>query len=166
MGGRDHGIKAVNWWGTGTPLVGPTGTSTTWVGIAVQFSVAGRIAGLRRYDNTVADGNLPAWIFDFDANTNKVTTCFKPRASTVGNAWHQAWFRPWLRIVVGHRYYIGFLYFQGNFFRNNGTLSTAPVTRNNIQYWASWQSTAIYPFATTPTTNTNANAVDVLFYPD
>lgn len=166
MGGRYHGELAKSWWLGATPPTGPTGTATTWVGVAVQFSVAGRLAGLSRYDNSVYDGNLVGWVFDFDANTNRVATMWRPRASTASNAWHQCWFRPWLRIVVGHRYYIGVLYYQGNFFRYNNRLATPPRIVNNIEYWYGWQSTAVYPFATTPTTNANANAVDVLFYPD
>ena len=166
MGGRDHGIKAVTWWELAAPPTGPTGTATTWVGNAIQFSVPGRLAGLSRYDNSVYDGNLVGWIWDFDANTNKLALVWRPRASTASNAWHQAWFRPWLRIVVGHRYYVAVLYQNGNFFRYNNRLATPPRTVNNIQFWNGFQSTALYPFATAPTTNTNANAIDVLFYPD
>lgn len=163
---RDHGRLADTWWLGAVPPTGPTGTATTWVGVTVEFTVNGRLAGLARYDNTVSDGNTVGWVFDFDANINMRAVMFRPRASTAGNAWHQVWFRPWLRIILGHRYYIGCIYPGGNFFRFNTRLATPPRTVNNIAYWSSWQSTAVYPFGSAITTNTNANAIDVLFYPD
>lgn len=164
--GRDHGVKAASWWGVTIPTTGPVGTALTWVGIAVQFSVNGRLAGLRRYDNTTEDGNTWFVVWDLDANSIPVAGVFRPRAVLSGNAWHNTWFNPWRRITVGHRYYVGVVYPFGHYFRNNSAVTSPPVTHSNIELWGSWQSTSFYFMATTPTGNTNANAIDVLFYPD
>lgn len=55
------------------------------------------------------------------------------------------------------------LFPHGKFYRTNAVL---PQTNNNIQFRQGFQTTALVPETTALTTNVNANAVDILFYPD
>lgn len=80
--------------------------------------------------------------------------------------WQQGWFRPWVRVDLTHTYWVANLFVGGGFYRTNNRVSGGPVTVNGIQLVNSFQSTALDLTLVSPTMNANANAVDVLFYPD
>lgn len=158
-----HGKLAESWWGTNTPTTGPVGTASTWVGVTLEFSVPGRIFGLRAYEelstSAVQYGILAG-------ATDTVIRCAPfPQPNAGANGWVQTWFRPTFRVTVGTTYKIGVLFINAHYFRNNTAL-VAPVTRNGISFVSSFQSTAINWFLTVPSSNSNANAVDVLFQAD
>lgn len=165
---RDHGIPAVSWWGNTVPTTGPTGTTTTWVGAVFRITVPGRIAGLRLWDATnAAPASSLAMLLDdsFQPSLYAGVRGIQMAANQAAK-WHQIWFRPWYRPAVGVDLFTVAMYVGGGFFRNNNALSAGPVTRNGIQFRNSFQSTALDLTNATPTLNLNANAVDVLFYPD
>lgn len=161
-----HGKPASSWWGDTLPLVGPTGTATTWVGVQLKFTVSGKLAGFRQYLDTGFDGNL--WAVIWDQNTRETFRAYYWRIRvnpSGGRAWHQTWIRPMLRIDTTIEYNLAVMFSGGHFFRNNTVLG-APVTHNDIQFVQSFQTTALIPPSASITYNTNANAVDALFYPD
>lgn len=79
--------------------------------------------------------------------------------------WHHLWFGKPIRIVVGDTYRLAAVFVGGGFYRTNAAL-TSPVTRNGIQFLNSWQTTSLDIGNAILTTNTNANALDVLFQAD
>jgi len=162
-----HGAPALNWWGLTTPTTGPTGTSTTWVGVALKFTAAGRVAGFRAYDSTGSSLQTVTCLLIDDtlsAATIKAVGIMRYGPGLTAR-WHQTWFRPWTRITVGNTYRLAVLYVGGGLFRTNNSLNSGPVTHNNIQFVNSFQSTALDLAGASLTLNTNANAVDLLFYP-
>jgi len=164
--GRDHGIKASNWWGSTAPTTGPVGTSGTWVGNVVGFVVPGRVCGFRWYKNDVqAYSKLFVWGAT-DILTMELATCFDSGGDNAGNGWNQTWFRPWFPVDTVTTYRFGTLFQAGHYWRTNTALVSFPVAHGNIKFYAGWQSTALDPIVANPTGNTNANGVDILFYPD
>jgi hypothetical protein len=158
---------ASTWWGATTPPTGPVGTATTWVGWDLGFSAEGRIAGFRQYVDNGVDGNWYGFIYDPDAHVVLRARHWRPRKTTTGAAWHQTWFNPMLRISQSGTLRLAVLFIGGHYYRQNNAIpSGSSVTHNGIGLIASWQSTAIFPFSTSPTQNLNANAIDILFYPD
>lgn len=168
MSKRDHGVPASSWWGTNVPTTSGVGTATTWVGVRFRTTVAGRIAGFRFYDAFGAGGIMTSQLQLWTWVPNRLALRSTPFLWTLGtsaNAWRQKWFRPWFRPTIGTDYCLAVLYSGGGFFRNNAAL-TSPVTRNGITFVSSFQSTALDLSIATISENTNANAVDVLFYAD
>lgn len=160
--------QAVSWWGTNVPTTGPTGTSTTWVCVRFHVTVPGRLAGFRFYDGFIAggDNSVVGQLWTWTPNRQILRQGKYFWLGTGGaNAWRQMWFRPWFRPVVGTDYLVAVAYSGGGFFRNNSALASA-VTRNGITFVSSAQSTALLLSLAVLSENTNANAVDVLFYPD
>lgn len=165
---RIHGKQSASWWGALAPAVGPTGTATTYVGAVLQFTVPGRVAGMRFWDGA---GPSPFTTYmmlidDSDApGTYKAIRAIRVPANT-NPQWHQLWFHPWLRVDLTRTYWVVALYVGGGFFRNNTALAGGAITRNGIKFVSSFQSTALDLSNAVPVTNTNTNAVDVLFQPD
>lgn len=163
---RDHGVLATSWWGATVPTTGPTGTAATWVGVTCRFGVAGRVAGFRFYVPTGNDGAMRCSLWDFPLTTQHRAAWARERSDTSGPGWQQVWFPKWLRVTLDpFEYRVAVLFPSGGFFRNNTVLGGS-VVHNNIRYVASFQSTSLVPELAAISTNTNANAVDVLFYPD
>ena len=164
--GRDHGIKAVDWWGSSAPTTGPVGTATTWAGVILQFTVPGRVAGFRYYKNEFQ--NSSKWfVFGLQAGLQvERIDLYDAQGGNPADGWVQVWRRPWRRIVTGSNYRLGVLFQGGHYWRSNSALAVFPVTHNGIAFYSGWQSTAIDPINANPSGNTNANGVDVLFYPD
>lgn len=157
-----------SWWGSTVPTTGPTGAATTWVGQVLKFTVPGRINGIRLYDAVSATGDtFLAAIVDDTLSPSKyvATKALYPTASQAAR-WHDLWFHPWVRVDTTHTYWVAVLYRGGGFFRTNSALAAGAVTHNDVQFINGFQSTTLSLADVALTTNTNANAVDVLFYPD
>jgi hypothetical protein len=137
--------------------------------VRFRTTVAGRIAGFRFYDGFVAGGNnsmlCQLWTWGTPRQALR-TAPFFWHAGSVGAMWHQKWFRPWFRPTIGDDYLILVLFPGGAFYRTNTALASPPVTHNGISFMSSTQTTALDQNASTLAENTNANAVDILFYPD
>jgi hypothetical protein len=86
-------------------------------------------------------------------------------ATAAVDQWNQCFFNPWFRVEIDREYYLAVLYPLGNFFRQNSVL-TSSVRHNNIDFVHGFQSTSLGIADATITENTNANAVDIIFYPD
>ena len=168
FGKRDHGYPASSWWGTTTPTTHTTSTTTTYVGEVIRFTIPGRIAGIRFYDDNggaVPYSSYGAIIDDSFAPGKYVANKGIYIPAGTAAQWHQLWFRPWVQVDTTHDYWVIALYVGGQFYRTNNLLG-APVTRNGITFVNGFQATALDLSTLSPTLNANANAVDVLFYPD
>lgn len=161
-----HGKVAVDWWQAANPATGPLGTGAQWVGVTFSLLVAGRIAGIRFYVATGNDAAQRCSLFDFPVTTEHRCVWARERVSKAAAGWQQVWFRPWLRVTLDpYQYRAAVLFPAGGFFRNNAVLG-GPIVHNNIQFANSFQSTSLIPELAAITTNTNANGIDILFYPD
>jgi hypothetical protein len=81
--------------------------------------------------------------------------------------WQQAWLHPTVRVNTTTRYRVSILFPQGHYFRRNGYLPGGiGVTVGDIRFMAGYQFTGLDVSGASPTMNTNANAVDVLFQAD
>jgi hypothetical protein len=155
---------SLDWWGNLAVTTGPVGTSATWVGIQFGMEVAGRINGVGFYVDMTEDGNYGFVIEDVAARV--AVACHAGRVRvTSGNAWQHSWFRPWFRYKLGTLYRLWVNYPHGKYFRRNAYL-TGPIVRNNITYENGFQSTLQWPIGSTPTLNSNANALDIFYQPD
>lgn len=159
---------AGNWWGPTVPTTGPTGASTTWVGNVFKLTVPGRLAGIRLYDAVSSTGDtwLAAIVDDSISPTKYVAAAHLLPTASQAARWHHLWFRPWVRIDTTHTYWVAAIFRGGGFFRTNNALSGGPVTHSGIQLINGFQSTTLSLADVALTTNANANAVDVMFYPD
>lgn len=158
-----HGIRAQQWWST-NPLVGPTGTATTWVGVKFEVDCPGRLFGMRTYRSS-GNSDAPFGIV-WDETTGDIVAAKHWYPEIMPSAgWRNAWIKPVVRLDETHTYFIAVMYYLGRFFRNTGGLSS-DVVHDCIRFKSSFQSTALYPARGTTTTNTNTNAVDILFHPD
>jgi hypothetical protein len=164
---RSHGPLAASWFGAAAPTTGPTGTSTTWIGNVVQFTVPGRVAGFRTYMGTSGGDSVLYAMLDRNLSPPKyvATKGGWPIAGQPAS-WQQVWFRPWVRINTSHTYWILAVYIGGFFYRNTNALSGGPVTRNGIKMVNGFQTTTLDLPNTSPTVNANVNSIDVLFYAD
>lgn len=138
--------------------------ASTYIGVGFRLAVAGRIAGIRAY---IGSGVLqPEWglIWNIDAPGAIRVYHFRQDVSAPAGGWMNTWFRPWVRYAIGDTLRVAVLMGQA-YRRNNGALAS-PVTHSDITYIASFQTTAINPILVSPSSNTNANGVDVLFQPD
>jgi hypothetical protein len=163
---RDHGKPDLFWW-TANPTTGPTGSTTTWVGVDFDVTVNGKITGIAFYDSwsdpaTTAASYAIGQLQDVTSSVHHILVAkhFIPLAAS-GNKWNYIWFHPMIVASTSKHYRMAVLYNGGGFFRNNAALAS-PVTHNNIKFTSSWQSTALEIVNIVPTPNTNANALDVL----
>lgn len=160
---RDHGPLAESWW-SAVPTTGPVGTAATWIGISFDVTVPGRLAGFRAFIDATENGNSVARLWYPDGQENLVACIFHKRATT-GNQWHQTWFRPWIRLTPGQECRFAVMFPHGRFYRNTSGLP-APVTHNHLTFNNGFQTTSLVPDIAALTLTTNANAIDLLFYPD
>lgn len=161
--------QQVGWWsGHANPTTGPTGTASTWVGNLVQFTAPGRVFGLQFFDGTGAgEGQYSYGVLLPDSPTHVDRAKMVLLYMTPGQVatWQHAWFSKPLRVTTGRDYRLAFMYLGGGFFRTNAALASA-VTRNQVQFKFGFQTTSLDISGAGLTSNTNANAVDVLFQPD
>lgn len=166
---RDHGRADLFWWSS-NPTTGPTGTTTTWVGVRFSISAPGRITAIAFYDGwgapNVSNNDSIVLLQDWTSNPRILHRAASYRSPIVSSGkWNIVWLHPLFRITPNTDYMALALYPGGGLYRNNSAL-TVPVTRNNITYKSSFQSTALDVMSASMTENTNANAIDVLFRPD
>lgn len=151
------------------PIVGPTGTATTWVCARYVFNTTGRIVGLRFYDGFAAESGVLVGVFyDLSATNQWFDAGVYVAQGSMSNGWRNIWLRPWKRIDTSKIYTVAALYRGGGFFRSNNQVASlgTPVFHGNIGLRSSFQSTNLDPANVAISENLNANAVDVLFEPD
>lgn len=124
----------------------------------------GRVAGFRAYINNGQDGNSHAVLWNGNTFELLAAARFRIRATT-GNQWHQAWFRPWVRINTSDFFNFAVLYPVGQKFQTTNAL-TSTVNHNGIEFNNGFTSTNASVYTATLTLNANAQAVDLLFVPD
>lgn len=164
VAGNRHGRFASSWWGSTTPPNGPFATANTWVGVEMQFTVDGIVAGFRAF----RPGGMAGPYAIFWSNEGPellVAYTFKDVAITP-DTWQNLWFRPYLRIDTAKTYRLAVMYPGGQYSRQTGILTVPGVVHNQIRFTLGFQTTSLYPPTATISTNTNANGVDALFYPD
>ena len=126
------------------------------------------MAGVRLYVPSGEDGGCLAFLVQNSAGRDFLAATKYHGSGTglTGNQWVSLWFRPWVRLSQSTDYVLGVWVPSGHFFRQNTALSGGVVTHNGIDLTSGWQSTTNAWFLTNPTFNTNANAIDILYYLD
>lgn len=128
--------------------------------------MSGRVAGFRLYKWALHDGNFYAALFRPGGSHLMAAYAFQSD-QTISDKWFQTWVRPWVRVEKDVDYLFGVLFVGGHYFRTNGIITIGPGNpHGHIAITYGWQSTAAFPFISSPTANSNANAIDVLFQPD
>lgn len=158
-----------SWWGATVPVVGPTGTATTWVCARYVFNAPGRIFGLRFYDGFAGkDGVLLTVVSDETGSQRWTRANVYVASGAMANGWRQKWIRPAHRVTVGTIYTVAALYVGGGFFRTNNQVASlgTPVYHGHIGLYSSMQNTNLNLPGSGFVENLNANAVDVLFQHD
>jgi len=150
-------------------VVGPTGTSTQFIGATYTFNVPGKVYGVRFYRQWGAENSCYG-MFWTDTHNKYLRGFSYHQLAASAARWNNVWFHPTIRIVPNDLYRVGVLFFLGDFYRTNNVLSAVgtPVFHGHIGLVSSWQTSNLDPAnpGTSITQNTNANAVDVLFQPD
>lgn len=132
--------------------------AATYIGVEFQVTTPGWLNGFRWYLN----GSQTGWFLcQENAAYTRRAAIWQWNPTSTATGWHQSWFLPRILLDTASSYRLVCMCTSGGYFRNNSAL-TSPVTRGNITFIRSFQTTAINPFGITPTFNTNANAVDVL----
>lgn len=162
---RIHGATALTWWAGATPPTTVTLAANTYIGTRLQFTVNGRVAGFSIYRRANEEGHWYALMWDEATSLIVATKRFRHYSpSPTSGQWRNEWFRPWFRVDTTATYRLAVMV-ANDYQRTNAALA-APVTVNGIKYIAGFQSTSVAPNLVAATTNTNANAVDVLFQAD
>lgn len=163
MGGRDHGAKALSWWGSTAPPTGVNVTVGTYVGVTFEVTERKKLQGFRLYTNPQTDVNNH-WALLWDMNTPLwCARSWYPLNSNNGAFWFQTWVTSRIFLETTSTYRLAVL-LHTQYFRQNTALVT-PVTHNGITYIGSFQTTSIDPTLATISGNTNANGVDILVAP-
>lgn len=152
-------LQQETWWGSTTPATLVTLSTYTYIGIVFSPTVDGFLYGLSHY----YPGNNPArWcgVWEINDQTRRFQDTFNggPSGSKV---WQNVWFGRKFPVVAGNTYQAAFMKWVG--YHRTVNALTAPVTHGNIQFIHSFQSTSINPVDVAPTSNNNANGIDVLF---
>lgn len=159
-----HGKLSDSWWGSAGPATQVTVAALTWVGATYSPTVAGRLFGFRAYVSTGAQ--TPGFVIFWDKFSHQVLTTKNFVQQNAGaDGWFQCWARPSLRLVVGTQYSVAAC-FPTSYHRSNTAIPGGGLTQNGLKLIESFQSTAVSPAFTAPTTNTNRNGVDLLFQAD
>lgn len=166
MGGRDHGIKAVGWWtGLSTSTSRISLSTITWIGAIFTVTSDVRLMGARINVPPSLTPQPVYAIWELYSNEfiriggNKLPAIADP----VNEKWCNHWYLP--RGTLNHtKTYCIAVQMYSTYIRK-GSYLTAPITRNGITFQSGFQSTAVAPWLATITSNTNANAVDVLVEP-
>jgi hypothetical protein len=163
--GRDHGAPASSWWGSSSPPSNVTNTVTTWVGSFIVPTADIWLLGFRGWCPSTSSNPWTACIWNpTDASWTDPTIAFYngfPNPVAPSLAWLQAWIHPKRKLLSGTGYMMACTY-HSTYSRHASQL-TSPVTVGHLTFHNGWQSTAVWPPATSPTLNTNANAVDILY---
>lgn len=165
---ESHGKRRVSWWASTTPVVGPTGTATTWVGARYVFNAPGRIFGLRFYDGFAANDSVRGLLWrDSDRNYLR-SVVYLHAAGSAAAAWRNCWFHPVFRVDLADIYQVAFCYRAGGFYRTNAQVPSlaAPVFHGPVGLRSSFTITNIDPAPQGIVENLNAHAIDVLYLAD
>jgi hypothetical protein len=156
-----HGTPSASWWEAGVPTSQIALAALTYVGVHLSFANAGRIFGFRAY-LAAGDPNYH-WCLLWNYGTGQLLAAKAMYDMTqVADGWRQCWIHPTVGVNNSDTYMLAIL-FGTHYYRSNARLSGGTVTFNGIQFINSFQSTGISPPSVTPTPNSNANGVDVLF---
>lgn len=134
-------------------------TGYTWVGIEFSVTTPTFLWGFRTYQNSTSYNAIMALCWDITTDTLVAIQPFFQNAGLRPNNWLQNWIGKRIRLTTD-QYALGVLSPSG--YGRNVNALTSPVTRNGITLTNSWQSTNIYPPATSLVFNKNANSVDIL----
>jgi len=149
-----------SWWGASAPVTQVVLSATTWIGVVLQFTTTGWVYGARLYTPGGQPMSAEARFYNRDALARLASKQFAT-VTPVAAGWLQCWFRPRIAVVTGINYVISVMT-EHSYYRTNTAL-VVPVTHSSIEFFSSFQTTAIDPMLANPTGNTNANGVDVLF---
>lgn len=164
MAFRGHGWISESWWSSTIPTTGPTGTTAIWQGLKFGIETDGIIEGFRAFIPALDDGNYWGVLWDFTTKELIRALQFRMRADTSINDWHQCWILPRIKHTdVNRNYYLAILYPVGKRFFTSSVLGS-PVQHGNITFVAGFTSTALAIDLSTPTLNTNAPGIDILFH--
>lgn len=162
---RIHGATALTWWAGAVPPTTVVLAANTYVGMRLQFTLAGRVAGFSVYRRANEEGHWYALMWDEATNLVVASKRFRQYApSPAAGSWRNEWMRPWFRVNTAATYRLAVM--CSNDYQRTGAALAAPVTVNGIKFLAGFQSTSVAPNLVATATNTNANAVDVLFQKD
>lgn len=160
-----HGRISDSWWGSAVPATGPVGTASTYVGLRLSFTAPGRVMGFRAYRDANSSNSGQVLFWD-TAGIMLGAVMLKDVLITPSARWQNVWVRPSIRISTSADYHLGVMFQGAHYYRRNTYLSGGPVAVGHITVENGWQSTTADVTHATPSYNTNANAVDVLFQPD
>lgn len=164
-----HGERTASWWDTTVPVVGPTGTATTWVCARYVFARPGRLFGVRFYDGFSNVSGVLVGVFSDPGASQEWFDCgvFVSQGA-LSARWNNIWLHPAKHIDTADIYSVCALYRGGGFYRTNNRVTSlgTPVFHGDIGLRSSFQSTNLDPGNVAITENLNANAVDVLFQAD
>lgn len=162
---RIHGATALTWWVGATPPTGVTLAANTYVGVRLQFTVPGRVAGFSVFRRANEEGHWYALMWAESTGLVVATKRFRQYSpSPLVDQWRNEWIRPWFRVDTTETYRMAVMI--NNDYQRHANALVAGVTVNGIRFLAGFQSTAAAPNLLAATINTNANAVDVLFQSD
>jgi hypothetical protein len=159
-----HGVQATSLWSVTAPSTLVTNAANTWVGLVVTFPAPGRVVGFRNY-RTSSTGSVH-WGQLINRTTLTLLAChgFMDDALTTSR-WQNVWIHPWIRINTTDTFYVAVAYPASNYYRTASAL-TSPLTNGGITAVHGFQSTVWDLSSASPTTNANANGVDLLFQAD
>jgi hypothetical protein len=159
---RQHGTQATSWWSATAPPTNVTLSAVSWVGGVFQILAAGRICGFRVW---LGGGQSMSPVFAmWDYSTDQLYTARGAVQYSGAGGWAQLWIRPWVRPTISDLVSIACV--MSNEYRRQNTALASTVTHGDIAFVKSFQSTSLSPWQVSPTYNTNANGIDLLFQAD
>ena len=138
---------------------------TTWIGARIQFTVDGRVQGIRQYIAPRSSMSNLLVLMDYTTRRNYLLATKWENSVGFTQRWVNSWIHPNFRITIGHDYAIFALAYSPTFSRSAGAL-TSPVTNSGITFVSGFEIATLDLQTATLTPNTNANGVDVLFLAD
>jgi hypothetical protein len=161
---RIHGDTTPSWWSGAAPPTFVSLSALTYVGAQVSFTVPGRIFGFSIY--VLAGTGNDHWVVFSDTSSQTLYVVKHWKDFTIGasDRWLNTWIHPTFRVDTTLTYRVAIL--TGTAYFRWGSRLASPRTQNHITFLNGFQTTSIDPNAASPTFNTNANGVDVLFQPD
>lgn len=137
--------------------------ASIWCGGSFKFTANGRLMGLRFFMSATADVPIVGVVYD------KTAGLFVAAKIWIGgiaasNQWRNCWLGHSFRVTIGVQYDV-WIMTRTAYYKTAAALGALGVTRGDITFVASMQSSALAPPAA-PAYSTASNAVDVLFLPD